>query len=186
MPSSQLSNAIKEAYASCPDDVVIIHTLEFRHPGFTNEYGQPDSIRVVKDYRDWEAKLEADAPLNPGTFQLFVGFSFDMSLPGVENLASPSVQVSIDNVSQDIVLQIEQASSLPDLIEMTYRPYLSTDVDSQGRLNAPHMDPVLTLVITNITVDNFTITATASFGDFANKRFPSEEYTPARFPGLVR
>lgn len=186
MPNNQLSAAIQEAYASAPDDVVIIHTLEFRHPGFTDLDNNPDSIRVVLDYRDWEAKLEADAPLHAGQFKSFVGYSFELELPGVEKLASPSIRITIDNVSTDILDQIEQAVVLPDKIEVTYRPYLSTDVDGSGRLNAPHMDPVLTMVVDNISVDLMSITATASFGDFANKRFPAEEYTATRFPGLVR
>ncbi len=186
MPNNQLSAAIQEAYASCPDDVVIIHTLEFRHPGFTDLDNNPDSIRVVLDYRDWEAKLEADAPLFPGEFKQFVGYNFALELPGVEKLASPSIRITIDNVSQEIIKQIEQAVILPDKIEVTYRPYLSTDVDGSGRLNAPHMDPVLTMTVDNIVADVMSIVATASFGDFANKRFPAEEYTATRFPGLVR
>jgi hypothetical protein len=186
MPNNTLSDAIKEAYASAPDDQVLIHTLEFRHPGFTDENGAPDSIRVVRDHRDWDAKLEADAPLFPGQFKTFIGYAFDLSMPGVEKAAAPQISITIDNAGAQIVQQIEQAIVLPDKIEVTYRPYLSSDVDGSGRLNAPHMDPVLTLVIDSIDVDDLSIVATASVGDFVNKRFPNEEYTATRFPGLVR
>jgi len=65
-------------------------------------------------------------------------------------------------------------------VEVTYRPYLSTD------LTAPQMDPPLTLTLTQISADNYTVTARARMGDFANRKFPSEEYTATRFPGLVR
>ena len=39
MPDVTLSEALREAYASAPSDVVILHTLELRHPDFKNESG---------------------------------------------------------------------------------------------------------------------------------------------------
>ncbi|PPD36743.1 MAG: transcriptional regulator [Methylomonas sp.] len=186
MPNDNLSAAIKEAYASAPSDSVIIHTLEFRHAGFLDSNNQVESIRVCLDYRDWEAKLEDDAALFAGQFKTFVGYNFDIELPGVESLASPTVKITIDNVSQEIITQLDQAVILPDLLYVTYRPYLSNDVDGSGRLNAPHMDPVLTLQVDQVSADSANITAIASFGDFANRRFPFEEYTVTRFPGLAQ
>jgi hypothetical protein len=41
------------------------------------------------------------------------------------------------------------------------------------------------MVLSNISADVFKVRATASFGDLNNKRFPNEEYTAERFPGLV-
>lgn len=186
MPNNTLSAAIKEAYASAPDDEVLIHTLEFRHPAFVDQNGQPDSIRVVRDYRDWEAKLEADAPLNAGTFQLFIGFAFDFAIPGVEKSSAPAIEITIDNASRIIIDQLDAAIVQPGTLEVTYRPYLFTDVDVSGRLNEPHMNPVLTLVVDSVDVNDSTITAIASVGDYANKRFPNEDYTPSRFAGLIR
>jgi|688.fasta_scaffold08531_12 hypothetical protein len=186
MPNNTLSAAIKEAYASSPSDEVIIHTLEFRHPAFLNESNQPDSIRVVRDYRDWEAKLEADAPLHAGTFQLFVGFAFDFSIPGVEKSSAPAIEITIDNASKIVIDQLDAAIVLPGSLEVTYRPYLLSDIDGQGRLNEPHMIPVLTLKVDSIDVTDLQITAIASVGDYANKRFPNEDYTATRFPGLIR
>lgn len=40
MPNPALSEAIREAYASAPSDVVILHTLELRHPDFVDENNQ--------------------------------------------------------------------------------------------------------------------------------------------------
>ena len=41
MPDPALSQAIKEAYAAAPSDVVILHTLELRHPAFDDDAGNP-------------------------------------------------------------------------------------------------------------------------------------------------
>ena len=49
MPNTLLSQALREAYASAPSDVVILHTLELRHPAFVDDDGQSIAIRVVRD-----------------------------------------------------------------------------------------------------------------------------------------
>jgi len=186
MPNSLLSEALQEAYASCPVDTVILETLEFRHPSFIDDQGQPTAIRVVKDWRDWTAKLEASAPLNPGQFVTFIGYAFRYDPPSMEDNRPPEVEITIDNVAAGILFYIDQAISTPDIIKMTYRPYLSTDVDAQGRLNQPHMNPPLHFDVTSIEANVMTITARAKFGDFTNMKFPSEDYTATRFPGLFR
>ena len=37
MPDAALSEALREAYASAPSNVVILHTLEIRHPDFKDD-----------------------------------------------------------------------------------------------------------------------------------------------------
>lgn len=174
MPDAALSQAIKEAYAAAPSDVVTLHTLEFRHPAFT----QP--LRVVRDHADHTCTLETGAPVDGGLPVLFVGYSFDVTLPEVTDTASPEVVITIDNVSMEIEDNIRAALQTTDRVEVTYRPYLAGDT------SAPQMNPPLTLTLSQISADNYSITARARMGDFANRKFPGEEYTSARFPGLVR
>lgn len=174
MPNASLKEAIKEAYALAPTGVVILNTLEFRHPAFT----QP--IRCVLDYQNLTATLEADAPVDAGQAVEFVAYAFDMTLPPVDESARPEILIVIDNVSREITDQLDAAAELPDKIELTYRPYLSTDT------SAPQMDPPLHLVVTEVDADNARITARGTFGDYSNKRFPAEDYSTARFPGLAR
>lgn len=180
MPDSSLSAAIKEAYASAPQGEVILHTLEFRHPSFVDEVNQPTAIRVVMDHADLEAMLEADAPLNPGEYVTFIAFAFDFSLPEIQQSAVPEITITIDNVSQEIERNLALAVASPYKIEVTYRPFLSTD------LTGPQMDPPLTLTVTHIEANDFQVTARATFSDMANKAFPGEDYTAERFPGMVR
>jgi hypothetical protein len=58
MPNSALNVAIREAYASAPSDIVILHTLELRHPDFRDDEGQSIAVRLVRDHQDLSAKLE--------------------------------------------------------------------------------------------------------------------------------
>ncbi|MEW6314125.1 MAG: DUF1833 family protein [Pseudomonadota bacterium] len=173
MPDPTLSQAIAEAYASAPAGEIILHTLEIRHPSFVAP------IRVVRDHKDWTFTLEAGAPLDAGLAVLFTAFAFDFKLPEVSTSASPEVEISIDNVSTEILGYLDAATQTADKIEVTYRPYLSSAP------TVPQMVPPLTLTVREITADVFRVTAVAGFGDLANRRFPGENYDTQRFPGLI-
>lgn len=172
--NGNLSEALKEAYASAPSDVVIINTIEIRHPAFD----QP--IRVVSDYSPVDAVLESTAPENPGEMVTFQPFAFEMTLPELMEKGIPELMIKIDNVSREILQHIELAVPQPDKLEVTYRAYLSNDLD-----NGPHNNPPLHLTVTQIEADAMSVTARASIADFINKKFPSQEYDETRFPGLI-
>lgn len=173
MPDFTLEDALAEAYASAPSSEVILHTLEIRHPSFTVP------IRVVRDFHDFTAYLEADAPADPGAAVTFVAMAFDFSLPDVEKAVSPEIDISLDNVSGELIGYLDAAAQTPDLIEITYRPYLASDP------SGPQMNPPLTLVIRSVSADVFRVRARAGFADLANRKFPNEVYDAERFPGLV-
>lgn len=173
MPDATLSQAIKEAYATAPAGEVILHTLEFRHPEFTTP------LRVVRDKADLEAFLESTAPENPSEEVLFVQYAFDLELPDVTSGSSPELLLTIDNVSRDIMAYLDLAANSQDLIEVTYRCYLSTD------LSAPQNDPPLTMTLKEVECDIFRITARCGFGDYANRPFPRDVYDLQRFAGLL-
>ncbi len=173
MPDITLSEALKEAYTAVPDNTVIYHTLELRHPAFTTP------IRVVRDYQDFDARLEANAPDNPGEIVTFVRFAFEFSKPAVTSTGVPTLQIQIDNVSRLIAASIENALTSTELVTAIYREYISTDT------SGPQNDPPLQMQITDVQVDVFKITATAGFTDLQNKKFPTLAYDTELFPGLV-
>ena len=173
MPDSTLTQALKEAYASAPNNTVAYHTLEIYHPAFTTP------IRVVRDFVDLSAKLESTAPRDPSTYVTFVGYAFDIVPPEVSTTGVPTCQITIDNVSRAIMSNLEAAITTNTPISVIYRMFLSTD------LTGPQNNPPMALTIISIQADVFKITATATFGDLVNKRFPSQLYTIETFPGLV-
>jgi len=317
VPDSTLSQALKEAYASAPSDLVIYHTLELRHPSFTSP------IRVVRDYADlvatlevstlhywqfsnslegftllnytstllptsveltatttgpqfvspifpdmngadwkyvqarirrvsgsagWEGSLYYDntthgwdagyyhvtahpnpgamgewtvvqwdmsnqsvgagdwlasqhirklrldfvqasgdvwevdwvrvssTPLDPVTF---VRFAFDFTKPEVSAAGVPQLTIELDNVDRSIVANIEAALASTEMVQATYREYVSTD------LTCPANDPPIHMTIMSITADVFRVKAVAGFPDLMNRRFPSTEYNSEVFPGLL-
>jgi hypothetical protein len=174
MPNTTLSEAIKEAYASAPSDIVIVNTIEIRHPAFDTP------IRVVADFAPVTARLEPLAPLNGGELVEFQAFAFELTLPEVMDRGVPELNLRIDNVSREIIQHIELAMGLPEKLELTYRAFLSNDLDG-----GPHNDPPLHLTITSIEADAMSINARASIADFVNKKFPSKEYDERQFPGLI-
>lgn len=173
MPDSTLSQAIREAYAAAPAGVVIYHTLELRHPAFSTP------IRVVRDWADLTCTLEADAPSDPGASVTFVRFAFDFTKPEVSASGVPQLTIEIDNVDRSIVANIEAALTTTDMVQATYREYLSSD------LSGPQNDPPIHMTIMSITADVFRVKAVAGFPDLVNRRFPSLEYSSETFPGLV-
>jgi len=176
----RLSQAIREAYASAPAGVIILHTLEFRHPNFVDDFGQATAIRVVLDHANLDARLELDAPQNPGEYVTFIAFAFELSLPNIEASSTPEISISLDNVTREIEDSLALAALSPYPVEVTYRPYLNTD------LSAPQMNPPLTLTLTSAEADDFRVTARASYGNTANRPYPAQLYNTTRFPGLMR
>lgn len=167
-----LSLALKEAYASAPSNVIIYHTMELRHPAFSTP------VRVVRDYSDLTATLESTAPVDPSTAVTFIRFAFDFTKPEVSATGVPQITITMDNVDRAIVANIEAAMATTDLVEVTYREFLSTD------LSTPHNNPPMTMTITSFTADVFKVTAVAGFPDLMNRRFPSVEYSAEIFTGL--
>jgi len=175
-----LSEALKEAYASAPSDKTILHTLEFRHDSFVDESNNPTAVRVVLDHEDLTATLEASAPMNPSEAVLFQRAHFDFALPEQsDNAALPEIIISVDNATRLLMPYLDQAIEGGGAIEVTYRAFLSDD------LTGPETDPPLTLTITQVDVNLSTVEARATFGDFANRRFPGIDYDAATWPGLA-
>ena len=74
----------------------------------------------------------------------------------------------------------DAAAVSQDKIEVTYRPYLSTDIEG------PQMDPPITLVLSEVEADPLRVTGRARMLDIGNKAFPAKCYTAKDFPGLAR
>jgi hypothetical protein len=108
----------------------ILHTLELRHPAFVDELGLTTAIPVVRDTANLDAHLEPSAALNGGEMVRFVAMGFELDLPPVDTLPVPEITVTLDNVSREIVRRLDAAAESQAVIEVTYRPYLSTNLEA--------------------------------------------------------
>lgn len=174
MTDSTLSAAIREAYASAGQDI-IYYTIEINHPAFTVP------IRVVLGKEDITATLEASAPTDPSTAVTFTAFSFRLKKPDVLASGLPSCVLEIDNVSRDVLVNIEMAATSANLTTVIYREFLASNL-----AGGPENDPPLQMTVLAITADVFKVSATIGFADLVNRRFPNVEYTAEVFPGLLQ
>lgn len=123
---------------------------------------------------------KVNAPVNPGQDVRFVAMAFDLNLPAVDSMPVPEVEITLDNVTREVMRHLDAAVQSQQMIEVTYRPYLSND------LSGPQMDPPLTLVLSFVEANPLRITARARMVDIGNKAFPGRTYTAKEFPGLTR
>ena len=154
-----LSQELREIYASGKNDVVL-HTLELNHPSF----GGP--LYIVRDYVNLVANLE-----NSGPEVTFVTTAFSITPPQIDESGIKSLGISIDNVGREVIEKLELAlDGGHNPITVTYRIYIASDT------TGPQNDPPLKLLLTNISVDNFTASGTAATAGMINRRFPNKDY----------
>jgi hypothetical protein len=167
------TDAIKEAYATCPSDVAVLETVEIYHPDWAS------IVRLVRDKANLTATLESYAPNNPSESVTFSAMDFTIAQPRLGE-GRQELELTVDNASLLLVplLESHDLASL-DEARVIYRPYLSTD------LTGPHMNPVLSLSVLSVSANMQTVTMRCGYADFANLRFPRKVYTVDEFPGLA-
>ncbi len=174
---ADLSEALKEAYATVPDDTVIWHCLEFDHPTFLNEAGARIPGYVVLGNAILTAGIEAGALNNPGEFVDFMPVAFDFRLPPTDPQQNVRLELILDNVGSALTKHFEPAVEDGRPITTIYRTYLSTD------LSAPAAQPI-ELSMANIKVTTTEIRGSAMFADLLNRPFPNKRYDPDTAPFL--
>jgi len=165
------SEAIKEAFAVCPSNLVIYHTLQVR------QVGVQSSVFLVQARRPITAADEL------GNYHLFEPVGFQFTLPPSNTEGFRSLNLAIDNITQRLVDFIEAAKNAlalptPVPVEAIYRPYLNTD------LSVPQMNPPIVLYLKDVEMTDTQVTGRATFMDVVNRKFPLEIYTRKRFPSL--
>jgi hypothetical protein len=166
-----LTEALKEAYAMAPSNVVILDTLEISHPNIDAP------LRFVSGLENIEAWTEdQDSMVDDPT--VFEAGAFRIRLPAAGDSGLQDLDIAVDNVDRRIGEFCRMAAEFEEPVTLTYRPYLSTD------LTAPQMDPPLLLFLKEVTVTEFQVSGRATFANLLNKKYPSELYLRSRFPSL--
>ncbi len=176
-----IDQALAEVYASNPQDDFVLNTLELRHPTFVDDDGNPTAIRVVANFEPLTAMLEAGAPLNAGQMVQFEALGFDFTLPSLAEGQPPELAITLKGVSWKVIVHLENAITMTDKIEVTFRRFLAASPEAGPRDGRP-----MTLYASVVKATLTEVTMTADLTDIHNKAFPSNVYTPTTFPGLNR
>jgi len=174
-----ISEALAESYAHASVDEPVLLTLEIHHPDFRSPNGQPTAARIVNDWADLTATLEADAPMNGSQAVRFSACPFEYTKPEQTDTGAPAaVQIVIDNVSRKITPLLDQvvASMVPVLV--IERIYLPSDT------SAPHEMPPTRMYLSAPQVTSTSVTLQASFGNLTNRRFPAARYKRKQYAAL--
>lgn len=168
MPNTALTDAIREAYATAPTDVVYLETLEISHPDVE------ETVYLVKDRQNHDLTLEG-----AGGVKTFEACPFRFSLPASGDNGVQELSLAVDNVDRRISDFLNTAKESLDPVTVTYRPYLASDPTT------PQLNPPLVLYLTDVVITAVEVSGKATFADILNKKFPTEIYTRARFPSLA-
>lgn len=176
--SDNMTTAIKEAYASVPSDEIIFDTLEFRHDSFKDEYNQPFALRFIRDFADRALTLEDSAPLNASEEVNFIACAFDVVKPPEEDAPRPELTITLDNIGRPLTEHIDNAVVSENQIEVTYRPYLSTDSSK------PQQIIPITFIVKRVSVGIMKVIITCTPKMIGERPFPSREYSIEDFISL--
>ena len=174
-----LEQAIAEAYASAPKDVIVLHTLEINHKSF------PEPVRAVRwpvtdnEPEVFRCRLEDTAPYHPRQLVDFVGVPFEIVTPAKSTEEPGQFQIRIDNIGDTLDEDLEAAALSGGMITAIYREYIKgSEADGPSavwegiQINSPRME-------------GQTIVVSGAVLDWMQRPF-GYLYTPESYPALVR
>lgn len=167
MPRTDLTDALKEAYATAQSDVVYLDTLDIRHPDVVLP------ILLIAD------RIGRDLLIEDDTIQTFSPCGFRFVLPSAGDNGVQELSVAIDNVDRRASDFVKSVSGSKDPVTITYRPFLLDDGIATLAMNPP-----LILFLTDVVITASDITGRATFADILNRDFLSVNYSRRNFPGL--
>lgn len=105
---------------------------------------------------------------------LYLGWPFQLSLPGEYDDQLPTVQLQIDNIDRRIMEGVRALTSAPTV---TLEVVLASSLDTVEA--GPF---AFTLKAADYTA--LVVTGTLAFEDVVNESYPQHSFTPGKFPGL--
>lgn len=106
----------------------------------------------------------------------YMAFPFQFVLPEDDGETLPTIQISVDNVSLEL---IEIVRTYGTGITITAEIIMASAPD-----NVEYSIDDLSLV--DATYNSQSITLTAQIQDLLNQRFPADDYLPRTFPGMFK
>lgn len=191
MPQDAYNAAIREAFACAPPSQRYLHTLILEHPAFE---GHPLAVRrILPEYESWPLSTNNNsgggyiswsvALVQDGEDHVFCGrlhnkCGFRFAMPARDTGGIQELSLAIDNTDESMSAFLESAKNHNAPCRVWYTVFMEGDNDT------PQLDPPMLLFMRDAVVTPVEITATATFADIVNKKFPSILYTRRTFPSL--
>lgn len=163
MPHPLLSEAIREAFATCSQAINVFEVIEVK--------SSVDRIFICTGFSQRTIQLETleEVTALPAPFKF--------SLPTQSSSGAAELSLDIENVDGSVVAFINAAKITGQPVEIRYRNYI------EGTATPQNPRPLeLTLVSAQATLNG--VNFRASIADFVNRSFPNAFYSFALFPGL--
>lgn len=130
--NSDIERALEEAYASAPQDIIVLDTLEIYHRTFDTP------IRIVRwpitgpQPDVFKLRLESNAPADPGKTVDFIGAPFEMKVPDVSlQDVVGTFEMRVDFIGDYLDQHMETAALDGGIITGTYRTFIK-GMENQG------------------------------------------------------
>jgi len=160
-----ITEALQRIYASNQRDAEALETVELSHSAFSKTF------YLVQDSAPHIGQLD------DGTEQVFSPFGFEIVYPSTGN--QQDLAFIFDNVSRLATEELRNAiQKTAEPIKLTHRVYIKNITLQQST--------PLTLSLTNISVNDTTISARATRADLIKRKFPfgANIYYDQRFKGI--
>jgi hypothetical protein len=165
--------------ASNDKSVVILETLEFHHPLFTDsQTGDQTAIRCVNDVVEQNLRLEPNAPLDGNANVIFSPIPFKFTAPDTRAGQGAEAKIEVDNILGEISKYLDDATQMNTPISVIFRMYLSND------LNTVQLGP-WRFECKSLTETGTLLEATISVSRPDRLKFAREIYDIERFPQLL-
>lgn len=173
--------ALAEACASATQETIIIYTLEFNHPAFSQPARVARWSAAEPELRKFQCKLETDAPYNPGQVVEFIGLPFEVTMPDKTEDNVGEFKFKVSGVGHELDADLEAAVMSGEKITCIFRPYIKGE-----ELEGPaEVWPEINIQSPAIDATTGDLTATGSLFDWANRTY-GYKYTPGKYPAAVR
>lgn len=155
--SRNVSNTFKSAAFGQQTDEAFLVLLEIDHADLS------EPIQVTSDGVDTTSNGET-----------FVAYPFELSLPSNPETGISQAQLTIDNVSQDIIVSIRNITTPPSVV---IQVVLASDPDTiEVEFSG--------FELRNVNYNALTISGILTIESFMSEPYPGGSFLPSTFPGL--
>jgi hypothetical protein len=169
-----ISAELAAVYATAPVARYYIETLTLVHPIFIEGTNRTGEFYMTNQRDGFTGTLETGKVVD------FLPVPFTAIPPNAEEESDLQLQVGIDNVSRELMDDLEKLGRTPNVaIEVYYRVFLSDDLTVQN-------DPPLKLDILAVKATQQMVSFSAGLTNLRSKPFPAQLYTVDLYPGLAR